>query len=36
MDTDILMAQSDTGNDQNAEEIPLLYEHMDYSINANE
>ena len=35
METDFLMDQSDAGNDRNAEEIPLHYEHMDYSIDAD-
>ena len=36
MEMDFLMDRSDTGNEQNAEEIPLHYELMDYSIDANE
>ena len=36
MDTDFLMGRSDTGNKQNAEEIPLYYEPTDYSTDVNE
>ena len=36
VDTDFLMYRPDTGNGRNAEEIPLHYEPMDYSIDANE
>ena len=36
MEMDFLMDRSDTGNEQNTEEIPLHYELMDYSIDANE
>ena len=36
MDTDFFMEWSDTGNEENAEEIPLHYEPMDYSTDANE
>ena len=36
MDTDILIDRSATGNERNAEEIPLHYELMDYFIDANE
>ena len=35
METDFLTDRSDTGNEQTAEELPLHYEHMDYSIDAN-
>ena len=35
METDFLMDLSDTGNERNAEEIPLHYEPMDYSTDAN-
>ena len=35
METDFLTDRSDTGNERTAEEIPLHYEHMDYSIDAN-
>ena len=35
-DTDFIMDRSDTGHEQNAEEIPLHYEPMDYSIDGNE
>ena len=35
METDFPMDRSDTGNKQNAEEVPLHYEPMDYSIDAN-
>ena len=36
METDFLVDRSDTGNERNVEEIPLHYEPMDYSIDANE
>ena len=36
MERDFLMHRSDNGNEQNAEEIPLHYQHMGYSIDANE
>ena len=36
MDTDFLLERSDTGNERNAEEIPLHYEPIDYSFDANE
>ena len=36
METDVFMDQSDTGNERNAEKVPLHYEPMDYSIDANE
>ena len=35
MKTDFLMDWSNTGNERHAEEIPLYYEPMDYSIDAN-
>ena len=35
METDFLMDRSDTGNERNTEEIPLHYEPIHYSINAN-
>ena len=35
MEIDFLMDRSDTGDERNAEEIPLHYEPIDYSINAN-
>ena len=35
METDFLMDRSDTGNERNAEETPLHYEPMDYSIDTN-
>ena len=35
MKTDFLMDRSDTGNERNAEEIPLHYKPMDYSIDEN-
>ena len=35
METDFLTDRSDTGNERTAEELPLHYEHMDYSIDAN-
>ena len=35
MEIDFLMDRSGTGNEQNAEEILLHYEPMDYSIDAN-
>ena len=36
MDRDFLMHCSDNGNEQNAQEIPLDYQQMSYSIDANE
>ena len=33
IEADFLMDRSDTGNERNAEEIPLYYEPMDYSID---
>ena len=35
METDFLMDRSDTGNERNAEKIPLYYEPMVYSIDEN-
>ena len=35
MKTDFLMDWSNTGNERHAEETPLYYEPMDYSIDAN-
>ena len=35
LETNFLMDRSDTGNERNAEEIPLHYKPMDYSINEN-
>ena len=36
IDTDFLMDWSDTGNEQNTEEIPLYYESMNSSIDKSE